>query len=53
MKVELNSQGSEAYISNLAYIRALLIKSYVDKMSISQKEKNEILQLVLQYLKEN
>ena len=33
MKVTINKQGTEAYISNIAFIRALLIKEYIKRLS--------------------
>ena len=53
MNIKLNCQGSEAYKYNLAFIRALLIKSSIDNMTISSEEKNKILESILQYLKNN
>ena len=53
MNIKLNYQNSDAYIYNLAFIKALLIKSSIDNMSISSEEKNEVLQSILQYLKNN
>lgn len=53
MNIKLNNQGSETYINNLAFIKALLIKTSIENMPISMKEKNAILDSVLQYLKDN
>ena len=47
MNIKLNYQNSDAYIYNLAFIKALLIKSSIDNMSISSEEKNEFLQSIL------
>ena len=53
MNIKLNLNGNQSYISNLAYIKALLIKYYIENMPISPKEKNEILISIMEYLKNN
>lgn len=53
MNIKLNNQESEAYIHNLAFIKAFLIKSSIENLSISVKEKNAILHSILKYLKNN
>lgn len=54
MNIKLNNQESEAYLNNLAFIKALLIKTSIEKnSSISIKEKNAVLNSILQYLKDN
>lgn len=51
MKIQLNFPEDKAYISNLAFIRALLIKGTIEKFEISYKEKERIFQEVLEYLR--
>lgn len=53
MNIKLNNQGSEAYLYNLAFIKAFLIKTSIENLSIPTKEKNAILHSILKYLKNN
>lgn len=53
MNIKINYQKSDAYMKNMAYIRALLIRYSVESLPNTQEEKNQILQAILQYLKEN
>ncbi len=51
MKVTINKQGTEAYISNIAFIRALLIKEYIKSLSITKEDKEEMIKSILKLLK--
>ncbi len=53
MNIKLNNQESKAYIHNLAFIKAFLIKSSIENLCISTKEKNDIFHSILKYLKDN
>lgn len=50
MKVTINKQDSEAYISNIAFIRAMLIKEYITRLPITKEEKEKIMKSILQLL---
>lgn len=51
MKITINNQGTEAYISNIAFIRALLIKEYIMSLPITKEEKEKMIKSILQLLK--
>jgi hypothetical protein len=51
MKITINKQGTEAYISNIAFIRALLIKEYITSLPITKEEKEKMIKSILQLLK--
>lgn len=53
MNIVINYKKSDAYVKNIAFIRALLIKCTIEDLSSIQEERNQIFQLVLQYLKDN
>lgn len=53
MNIKINEQGSDAYIYNLAFIKAILIKNSIDSMALLSKEKEFLLKEVLKYLKDN
>ena len=44
---------NDAYIQNLAFIRALLLKESIENLNISLDDKKIIFQNVLQYLRDN
>lgn len=51
MDIQLNFPKDNSHISNLAFVRALLIKCTIEKLDISYSEKEEIRKKVLEYLK--
>lgn len=53
MNLTINKQGTEAYIDNLAFIKAIFIREYVKSFPITKEEKEKILKLILQLLKES
>ena len=46
-----NLPENNAHIENLAYVRALLIKTYIDNLDIEISKKKELYQQILQFLK--
>lgn len=52
MNIKYNYQGSDAYIHNIAFIKALLIKCTINNLPIVEEEKDEVLNKVLDYLNE-
>ncbi len=53
MNIKYNYQGSDAYIHNIAFIKALLIKCTIDNLPTLPESKEEIMNSVLEYLKSN
>ena len=54
MDIQLNfPNNNNNHISNLAFIRALLIKCTIEKLNISYLEKEELKRKILEYLKSN
>lgn len=53
MNLIYNYQNSDAYIYNIAFIRALLIKQSINNLQITIEEKEKILASILEYLKKN
>lgn len=51
MNIKYNYQGSDAYLHNMAYVRALLIKSTINNLYTEIDENNKVTNLVLEYLK--
>ena len=51
MKIQLNFPKDNIHITNLAFIRALLIKCTIDKLDVSYEEREEIRRKILEYLK--
>lgn len=53
MNIKMNIEDNNACINNLAFVRALLIKKKIDNLEIEYQEKEQVLEEVLKYLKEN
>ena len=51
MEIQFNSAENNAYVSNIAFIRALLIYSTIERFSISYEEKEKMKNEILEYLK--
>lgn len=51
MEIKLNFSKDDSHISNLAYIKALLIKCTIEQLNISFEEKEKLRQEILEYLK--
>lgn len=51
MQIQLNLPESDNYISNLAFIRALMIKKSIEDLDISYKEKELLKNEILETLK--
>ena len=41
------------YLENIAFVRALLIKKYIESLKLSFEEKEDLLNRLLEYLKNN
>lgn len=50
MNIKYNYKDSDAYMYNIAFIKALLIKSTINNLPVPETEKEEILEKVLDYL---
>lgn len=53
MNVKVNYPKDNTHIYNLAFIKALLIKSTIDNFNIGTNEKINIRNTILEYLKNN
>lgn len=51
MQIQFNFSESNDYISNLAFIRALMIKKSIEDLNISYKEKEQLKNEILETLK--
>lgn len=51
MNVIVNKQNTDAYIYNIAFIKAIFIKEYIKSLSLTKDEKEQILKSTLQLLK--
>ena len=51
MNIKIDNQGSDAYIHNLAFVKAILKKEYVQSLPITKTDKENILKSILQLLK--
>lgn len=51
MQIKINMGNNENYIHNLAFIKALLIKDTIEALDISNEEKVNIRNEILEYLK--
>jgi hypothetical protein len=49
----VNLPENNAHIGNIAYVRALFIKSTIESLKIETKEKEKIFNKMLEYLKNN
>ena len=50
MEIKINFPEDNSHISNLAYIKALLIKSTIENLNISYEEKIKFKNEILEYL---
>lgn len=51
MNVKINDQGTDAYVYNIAFIKAILIKEYIKNLPTTKDKKDQILKATLQLLK--
>lgn len=51
MEIKFNIPKDNSHISNLAFIRALLIRDTIEKLNITIEEKEELKEEILEYLK--
>ena len=51
MEIKLNFPDNDNYISNLAFIRALMIKKSIENLDISYEEKEQLRRDILEILK--
>lgn len=51
MEIKLNFPDNNDYISNLAFIRALMIKKSIENLDISYEEKEQLRKDILEILK--
>lgn len=51
MEIKINFPKDNVHIDNLAFIKALLIKTTIERLDISYKEKENIRKEVMEYLK--
>ena len=51
MEIKLNLPEDNSHISNIAFVKALLIKSTIENLTISYEEKIQLKNQVLNYLK--
>lgn len=51
MEIKFNIPEDNSHISNLAFIRALLIRDTIEKLNITIEEKEELKEEILEYLK--
>lgn len=51
MRIQFNFPENNNYISNLAFIRALMIKKSIEDLNISYKEKEQLKNEILETLK--
>ena len=50
MEVKINFPENDNHISNLAYIKALMIKKTIEDLNISSEEKEKLRKEVLEHL---
>ena len=51
MEVKINFSENNNHISNLAYIKALMIKKVIEDLNISSEEKEKLRKEVLEHLR--
>lgn len=51
MEIKLNFPENDNYISNLAFIKALMIKTIIEKLDINYEEKERLRESILETLK--
>ena len=51
MEIKLNFPDNDNYISNLAFVRALMIKKSIENLDISYEEKEQLRRDILEILK--
>lgn len=53
MNIKINYPEGNEHIKNLAFIKALLIKCSIENLDMNTKEKEELKDKILDYLKSN
>ncbi len=53
MKMKIDFPNDNSHISNLAFIRALLIRDTINNICDTYEEKEQVRREILNYLKEN
>lgn len=53
MQIKINTENSQEYIHNLAFIKAMLIKESIEALGISYEEKVQVKDEILEYLQNN
>lgn len=51
MEIKINLQENSNHISNLAFMKALMIKQAIEELNVSYEEKGRLRKEVLEYLK--
>lgn len=51
MDIKLNLPQDDSYVSNLAFIRALMIKTIIENLDINYEEKERLRESILETLK--
>ena len=51
MEIKINLQENSSHISNLAFMKALMIKQAIEELNVSYEEKGRLRKEVLEYLK--
>lgn len=51
MEIKINLQENSSHISNLAFMKALVIKQAIEELNVSYEEKGRLRKEVLEYLK--
>lgn len=51
MEIKLNFPENDNYISNLAFIKALLIKTIIENLDMNYEEKEKLKESILETLK--
>ncbi|CCY71841.1 unknown [Clostridium sp. CAG:921] len=53
MDVKVNYPTNDNYINNIAYIKALFIKTQIENLEVEFEKKKEIYNKILDYLEKN
>ena len=51
MEIKINLQENSSHISNLAFMKELMIKQAIEELNVSYEEKGRLRKEVLEYLK--
>lgn len=52
MEIKINYPENECYLDNLAFIKSFFIKKTIENMDVTNEEKKEIYNKILEFLKE-